>query len=238
MIKVYSGLSLDAQSALKILPRALIAPPISRGDLIQDIEGGLHVIVIIDGKFDQHLAVTADEITDALSCGLKVYGASSMGALRASELRHCGMIGHGMIFEQIVATEGFRDDYLAQVFGEDAGKITKLSHTYIDFQMNIQEFERQQRITVREKKTFLRVYGGIFYAERGWPAFRAALRKEKHCNARLLEIGKEACLKIQTQKQRDAIGVLRRVRDDLKRVEAFNGMLAATKHRSVAFRRR
>jgi hypothetical protein len=28
----------------------------------------------------------------------------------------------------------------------------KLSHTYIDFQMNIQEFERQERITVRENK--------------------------------------------------------------------------------------
>jgi hypothetical protein len=235
MIKIYCGLSLDTHSALKILPRAHIAPPIVRGDLIQDIKNGLHVVVIIDGKFDQDLAVTQDEIMDALSCGLKVYGASSMGALRASELRHAGMVGYGVIFDQIVAMEGFRDDYLAQVFGEDDGKITKLSHTYIDFQANVQELERRGQITLRQKKMLLKIYGRIFYAERGWPALHAALREEIPCNAGLLGAAKEACLNAQTQKQRDALGMLRRVRGHLKSVNLFNENCGTPKPRNRAF---
>lgn len=77
----------------------------------------------------------------------------------------------------------------------------------------------------------------IFFEPQNDRKWRRALSKQKHYNAKLLEIGKKACLNVQTQKQRDAIGVLRRVRDDLKRVEAINARLAATKHRSVAFRR-
>ncbi len=178
MIKAYLGLSLDKESALKILPNAYIAPPIRRGNLVQDIKNGIGVIIIIDGTFHQNLAVAPDEIRDALCCGVKVYGASSMGAMRASELQDFGMIGYGRIFDHIVASTAFRDDFLAQVFSNDDGKITKLSYPYIDFHMNILELERRKLITVRELTKLLAIYANIYYADRCWPALRNALCRD------------------------------------------------------------
>jgi hypothetical protein len=175
MIKVYLGLSLDRASASELLPGANIASPICRGDLIKDIDSDVHVVVIIDGKFHQKLAVAPDEILDGLSCGIRIYGAASMGALRASELRAFGMIGHGKIFEHIVATPEFRDDFLGQVFNDTEGAIKKLSHTYIDFYMNLIKLQRQGCITANQRTTLLRSYAGIFYADRGWPSLRVTL---------------------------------------------------------------
>jgi hypothetical protein len=56
------------------------------------------IIGIIDGEFYQSLAVSPKEILPLLEAGVTVYGASSMGALRAMELRNCGMIGVGRVF--------------------------------------------------------------------------------------------------------------------------------------------
>lgn len=227
MITVYSRLSLDESSALKILPGARIAPPITRGDLLKDIDNGAQVVVIIDGKFHQDLAVTPDEIVDALSCGLRIYGASSMGALRASELYQFGMIGHGLIFEHIVATSDFRDDFLGQIFSESGGAIKIVSTTHVDFHMNLLELERQKRVTTREKKKLLKLYADLFYTERSWASLRNELCKCRRPDARLLKIAEEACIHMGSQKRRDAIGVLKRVRADLKHVRILNTRLAA-----------
>jgi hypothetical protein len=220
-------LSLDAASALRHLPGARIAPPICRGDLIKDIDSGVHAVVIIDGKFHQNLAVAPDEIVDALSCGIKVYGAASMGALRASELHPFGMIGHGMIFEHIVVTPDFRDDFLGQVFSDSDGAIRKLSHAYIDFYMNSLELERHGRLTFRERATLLKSYAGIFYADRGWPSLRAVLSKRRQPSRRLFELAERACLRMGSQKRRDAVDVLRRVGRDLDRTKTLNKRLMA-----------
>ena len=98
LTRIYAGLSLDAANARMILPEASFSRPIARGELLQAVDEGVQVVVLIDGKFDQNLAVSPDEIRDALSCGVRLYGSSSMGALRASELHSYGMIGHGLIF--------------------------------------------------------------------------------------------------------------------------------------------
>ena len=53
---------------------------------------------IIDGEFYQSLAVSPKEVLALLESGVAVYGAASMGALRAVELHRYGMIGVGSIF--------------------------------------------------------------------------------------------------------------------------------------------
>ncbi len=54
-------------------------------------------IVIIDGVFNNVASVWHQEILWALSQGIGVFGAASMGALRAAELRSVGMRGVGII---------------------------------------------------------------------------------------------------------------------------------------------
>lgn len=97
---VYLGPSLSLEKAKQIKPDLIYKPPAKQSDILSDIEteNPTHLI-LIDGEFDQSLSVWVKELVYALYKGVKVYGSSSMGALRAADLEPCGMIGYGKIYE-------------------------------------------------------------------------------------------------------------------------------------------
>jgi hypothetical protein len=100
-VLVYVGPSLDNDQVLERIPDAIIRPPIRQSDLISDLlEYEPSHILIIDGEFSQNLSVWQKEIVYGLQLpGVKaIYGAASMGALRAADLADFGMIGCGAIF--------------------------------------------------------------------------------------------------------------------------------------------
>ena len=107
---VFLGPSLNVSEAKAILPDALFLPPIACGDLIQVLELKPEKIIIIDGYFENCASVWHKEILYAIDRGVLVYGASSMGALRAAELFQFGMIGVGRIYEQYHSGELIDDD--------------------------------------------------------------------------------------------------------------------------------
>ncbi len=78
---------------------ATYLPPVSQGDVASLLRFNPDVIGIVDGYFDQVPSVWHKEILLALSKGVRVVGAASMGALRAAELHPFGMEGVGKIFE-------------------------------------------------------------------------------------------------------------------------------------------
>jgi hypothetical protein len=94
---LFTGPSLHPDEAAQ-LTDATILPPIKRGDLASIAEIDPEVIAIIDGEFYQSLAVSPKEILPFLEKGVRVYGAASMGALRAVELEKFGMVGIGRVF--------------------------------------------------------------------------------------------------------------------------------------------
>ena len=108
---VFLGPSLSWEAARSILD-ADYRPPVRRGDL-QAIEAG-QVVGIIDGVFDQQLAVTPTEIREALERGALIFGASSMGALRAVEVP--GVVGVGRVFEMYRDGSIDCDDEVAVIF--------------------------------------------------------------------------------------------------------------------------
>ena len=72
--------------ARDLLPIAVFRPPAQQGDLLASVnQGGANVIGLIDGTFHQNLSVWHNEVCHLLSRGVIIYGASSMGALRAAE---------------------------------------------------------------------------------------------------------------------------------------------------------
>lgn len=82
-------------------------PPVAQGDVIAAVlQLRPHTIVIIDGVFERVPAVWHKEILWAMEGGVRVFGSSSMGALRAAELHPFGMTGVGAVFSQ------FRDGVL------------------------------------------------------------------------------------------------------------------------------
>ncbi|WP_117194455.1 TfuA-like protein [Rhizobium terrae] len=75
-------------------------PPAASGDLLGAVRDGAKAIGLIDGLYGDCAAVWHKEILYALSNGVFVAGAASMGALRATECEAFGMIGLGEIFRE------------------------------------------------------------------------------------------------------------------------------------------
>lgn len=96
-IVVFTGPTLHPLEVTRLLD-ATVLPPVKRGDLATLAALNPEIIAIIDGEFFQGLAVSPKEILPFLEKGVRVYGASSMGALRAVELARFGMIGVGRVF--------------------------------------------------------------------------------------------------------------------------------------------
>jgi hypothetical protein len=94
---VFLGPTLDPVAACRTLDAEYL-PPIKRGDLAR-LDPRIRTVAIIDGEFYQSLAVSPKEVLVLLGRGVRVYGASSMGALRAAETCPYGMVGVGQIFE-------------------------------------------------------------------------------------------------------------------------------------------
>jgi hypothetical protein len=105
---VFIGPSCTEEEAKAVLPDAKYCPPIQCGDIIFLLarKEKPKLLIIIDGYFESVGPVWHKEILFALDLGIPVIGSSSMGALRAAELYHCGMKGVGKIFTD------FRDDVL------------------------------------------------------------------------------------------------------------------------------
>ncbi|MEM7541897.1 MAG: TfuA-like protein [Pseudomonadota bacterium] len=116
---IFLGPTVSAKQAMAILP-AICHPPIAQGDVIRMCQWhNVERLVIIDGYFLEKPSVTHKEILWALSHGIEVHGASSMGALRAAELASFGMRGRGKIFEYYRDTPLAGDDEVALLHADE-----------------------------------------------------------------------------------------------------------------------
>ncbi|MEO8504417.1 MAG: TfuA-like protein [Acidobacteriota bacterium] len=99
-VVVFAGPSLHGVDAAgrPLLERCAVWAPAGRGDILRALSTQPRALVLIDGYFHRVPAVTHQELLYALDAGVPVFGASSMGALRAVELERFGMTGVGRIF--------------------------------------------------------------------------------------------------------------------------------------------
>ena len=85
-----------------------VRPPVQHGDVFAAIRDGAIAIGLVDGAFGEVAAIRHKEILFALDQGVAVFGASSMGALRAAECEPFGMRPVGVIAEAYL--DGSLDD--------------------------------------------------------------------------------------------------------------------------------
>ena len=162
-IIVFLGPSLDLDAAEKILP-AEYHPPAKRGDLLRAVEDGAEIIGLIDGVFHQESAVAHREILAAVKKGVKVVGASSMGALRAAEMDTLGMTGIGEVYRMYKSGELISDDEVALVFDPETG--LSLSEPLINIRFTLREAEQQRIITQQDHAALLSAAQSVFYPQR------------------------------------------------------------------------
>lgn len=95
---VFLGPTLPQRDAARLLDAVVLAPA-GHGDIFRAVQTHRpRAIGLIDGAFAEVRAVWHREILWALSHGVHVFGAASMGALRAVELQPFGMRGAGAIY--------------------------------------------------------------------------------------------------------------------------------------------
>ncbi len=220
MIKVYAGLSAQRSDVQAILPDAQFAPPIQRGDILTDIENGVNSILILDGLFHQALSVSPSEIMDALRRGIRMFGASSMGALRAAELEAYGMVGVGDVFEHIRDADAFRDDFLGQVFIDGFPQIQEASVTYVEFEINLKLLLSRRRISRATCEYLSALYADLHYAERNLQTLAARIQNECRNPEKFLNAAKSALSKMPRPKHRDA-------RKAMRVVSSYHGQVAS-----------
>ena len=117
-VAVYLGPSLDRAEAHAILDADYL-PPICRGDLAK-LPEETRVVGIVDGEFFQNLAVSPKEVVALLDRGIKVFGAASMGALRAAETYRFGTVGVGEVFRMYRDGVLDGDDEVALAYDRDS----------------------------------------------------------------------------------------------------------------------
>ena len=162
-IIVFLGPSLEREAAETILT-AEYRPPAKRGDLLRAVEDGADIIGLIDGVFHQESAVAHREILTAIKKGVRVVGASSMGALRAAEMDTLGMTGIGEVYLMYKNGELVSDDEVALVFDPETG--FSLSEPLVNIRFTLHEAERQAIITAQDHAALLAAARSVFYPQR------------------------------------------------------------------------
>jgi hypothetical protein len=176
---VFLGPSLSLKRAQAILPQARFLPPVRCGDILQLVRLQPKMIVIIDGCFEECASVWHKEIMHALSSGVIVVGAASMGALRAAELDQFGMIGVGEIYQRYARGELENDDAVALLHHENNGQYQSVTHALVDIEATLQCALSERVIDEKTAQALFLQAKDTFYHQRHFDqvcAEHAALR--------------------------------------------------------------
>jgi hypothetical protein len=163
---VFLGPSLDLETAQSILPQAHYHNPIECGDIIRLLRLEPKKLIIIDGLYETVPAVWHKEILLCLELGIEVWGAASMGALRAAELHHFGMNGFGFVFRAFKAGALQDDDEVAVLHQSAAGNFKPINEAMIDIRMTCKQAFLDKVITREEKKALINYCKAQFYPYR------------------------------------------------------------------------
>jgi len=99
---------------------AEVRPPVQRHDVERLVAAHPPgVLILVDGYFQQCLSVGHAEIRAAISAGWSVWGLSSLGAIRAYEMRDLGVKGYGRVYQRFYQHGDFRDDEVALIHEPD-----------------------------------------------------------------------------------------------------------------------
>ena len=169
---VFSGPSI-AEAEVRRLATATHAPPIRRGDLAA--VDGYDVIVILDGEFGQTMSVSPKEILVVLGQGKTVIGASSMGALRASELDRSGMIGVGWVYDHFRRCTIRRDADVALVYSPF--DLKPMTVPMVDLEFWMEQTSAAGLIANKQSALLLKTARKIFFADRTLDRLMDSLRR-------------------------------------------------------------
>ena len=175
-VVVFLGPSLPLVEARAILD-ARYLPPARRGDILAAVRAHRPgTVALIDGYFEQVPSVWHKEILWALSQGIRVCGAASMGALRAAELSQFGMLGAGRVFEAYRTgrfapfDDPFEDDDEVAVVHGPEGTGYAATEALVDIRATLAAAEAAGILGPAERDALAAAAKALFYKRRRWAA--------------------------------------------------------------------
>lgn len=205
---VFLGPTLAVDEAARVLS-ATYVPPAAQGSVVASVtRHDPSALLLIDGVFQGEPAVRHKEILWALSRGIPVYGAASMGALRAAELWPYGMIGIGLIFRWYRRFPLLPDDAVAVLHGPRELGWPALTEALVDLRATLRQAERAGAVDRALRRRLEAAAVALNFRERTLKnvverAFGAGTRRD------VLEA---LTPHVVSQKRADALAALRRVR--------------------------
>lgn len=172
-VVVFLGPSLPLRDARAHLD-ADYWPPARQGDVFRALESRPRAIVLIDGVFESVPSVWHHELVAAHRAGVALFGASSMGALRAAELP--GLVTPlGEIARRYARGEWNDDAAVALLHGDAESGYRPLTVPWVNAWAAAQAARRAGLLSAREARELCRVAAQLFYQHRTWAALTEAL---------------------------------------------------------------
>ncbi|NEN91741.1 MAG: hypothetical protein F6K48_23700 [Okeania sp. SIO3H1] len=186
---LYAGptLALLSEPQLVRERRLKVLPPVQRGDislLCRSQPPG--VIILVDGLFHHALAVSHLEIREAINCGWSVWGISSIGAIRAYEMRNLGMHGFGKVFDLYCQEDDFQDDEVA-LLHEPIPPYRMFSEPLVHIRVAVAELQKYGLLTLDAGSLIISSMKQMWFGARTFQVFEKELEKIVDY-AKLLEI--------------------------------------------------
>lgn len=167
----FLGPSLSADEARALDPELLVLPPAGMGDLVSAARRHRPTAVaLIDGTFMQNMAVFHKEILHLLSDGIRVVGASSMGAIRAAEMQSLGMVGVGAVFRGFADGSIADDDEVALSHAGAEDGFRALSEAMVNIRATLDRAVATGILRRSDADTLSRLQKQRWFPERSLPA--------------------------------------------------------------------
>jgi hypothetical protein len=207
-VVIFLGPTLPVTEARKILD-AIYLPPARQADLLSAaVQLRPDVIGLIDGVFLHSLSVWHKEILFALSQGIRVYGSSSMGALRAAETDVFGMVGVGQIYRDYVTGALLDDDEVALAHGSAEQNYVQASVPMVNVRATLDAAEHGGVITGTQRAQLIAVAKAIYFAQRTFAAILSEAEQIGFPKLTIPTLSDFIALHYVDVKRRDAIELL------------------------------
>jgi hypothetical protein len=149
-------------------------PPVRQGELYRAALARPAAIGVIDGYFETVPTVWHKEILWAMAEGIHVFGAASIGALRAAELDAFGMRGIGRIYEDFRDGVLQDDDEVALLHGPEELDYPPITEAMVNIRATVAAAAAQGIVTRETAARLSDVAKALFYKERHWDAILRA----------------------------------------------------------------
>ena len=145
-------------------------PPVKQGEVYEAAQNRPAIIGIIDGYFEVTPTVWHKEILWAMAQGIHVYGSASIGALRAAELYHFGMIGVGYVFSAYRDGTLTDDDEVAVLHGPEELGYPAVTEAMVNMRVAFEMAVAEGVLDPSLAADLIEIGKTLFYKERSWDA--------------------------------------------------------------------